>query len=323
MPPIGISAFGSTPSRRTLVRARGVRAAGLVAATFVLAGCLSLETNISISDDGTADVELVTLIDTSQLEEFAEMFGEDVGDLSSLSGDQLLEEFSEGENPCDDLAGSFTDYEVTTVEVEEGSSRGVSCTVADVPIDELSSLGTDSSMSIEQDDSGTRFELTLEGASDLTGGGETDEMTDLLGLTFEELFDIRFVVSAPGSLSEHNATSTDGGTATWQLSPEAEFLSGDTARMFATWEPGSDSGSTWIPIVVGVAIVAVAVIGAIFLFGRRSKSATPSGPGGADTMPPPPGAGSPPPPPPSAPPAAPPSAPPPPPSAPPPPPPSE
>ncbi|RLE22034.1 MAG: hypothetical protein DRJ50_08265, partial [Actinobacteria bacterium] len=61
----------------------------------LLAGCFTLETTFTISDHGTVDLELVSLIDTEQLTELAELFGEDLGgfgDLGDLSGSDLLAE---------------------------------------------------------------------------------------------------------------------------------------------------------------------------------------------------------------------------------------
>ena len=41
-----------------------------------------------------------------------------------------------------------------------------------LPIDALTTSGQDSSISIEQDESGTRFTATLQGVDELTGGGD-------------------------------------------------------------------------------------------------------------------------------------------------------
>ena len=57
----------------------------------MLAGCFSVESNITIDDDGTADVELVTLIDTDRLSELGGLLGEDTGMLDGLGGEELLQ----------------------------------------------------------------------------------------------------------------------------------------------------------------------------------------------------------------------------------------
>ena len=252
----------------------------LLASTMLLAGCFTLESTFTISDHGTVDLEVVSLIDTERLADFAELFGEDVDEFSDLSGPDLINELSEGEDPCGDLVGSLTDYEVSTREISDGNLVGVGCTVSDVPFDDLTDIGADSFVSIEQDDSGTRFELILEDTDELTGGGD-DDITELLGLDFDELFVLRVIATAPGSLSDNNATSTDGATATWLLTTDAPFVSDGTATMTASWTPSSSSSSStvWIiAVIIGVLIVT----GLIVLLVRKRSGGkggdTPDGP---------------------------------------------
>jgi hypothetical protein len=145
--------------RRTVRTAASAAAIALTSA--LLAGCFTVEATFTINDDATADVDYLILVDTEQLEEFAGILGEDTGPLGDLSGDALLGELTGGENPCGDLTQEFTDYEVTTREIDEDGEVGVGCTVSGVPIDDLNSLGDEtSSFSIEQDESGTRFDAS-------------------------------------------------------------------------------------------------------------------------------------------------------------------
>jgi hypothetical protein len=282
-------------TRRTL-RTAG-RAVALAAAVALLAGCFTLEATFTISDDATAELDYLILIDTEQLEGFAGLLGEDAGALDGLSGDALLEELTGGENPCGDLTEELDQYEVTVREIDEDGSVGVGCTVAGVPISELNSLGDDtSSFSIEQDADGTRFNAVLEGVDEIAGDpSETEMMTEMLGVSLDDLFTIKFVVTAPGSLGENNASSSDGSTATWDVTPDADFVTDGDATMTAVWTPGGGSGgsSTWIIVAIIAAVVAVAV--AAFVLLRRSKAQTPdlaiATPGAPvdGTPPPPPG----------------------------------
>jgi hypothetical protein len=292
-------------------------------ASLTLAGCFSLESTFTISDEGTVDVEYVTLIDTVRIRQLAELFGQDAGELDALSGEELLEEFSEGEDPCQELVGALTGYEVSTREVREGTKVGVGCKVSGVALEDLNDLGPDSSLRIDQDDTGTRFELVLEGIDELTGS-ETDELTQLLGIDLDDLFELRFVATAPGSLGANNATSTDGATAVWLFTADADFIVGGNAVMTASWLPGGadDGGFPWW--IVAVVIAGIVVAGLVVLLVRK-RAEQPEGariePAAAtfgDTppaMPPPPVAGppaaTPPPPPPAAPPTTPPPPPPP------------
>ena len=164
-----------------------------------LAGCFTLESTFTISDHGTVDLELTSIIDTEKLTELTDLFGQEFGDFGDLGGQELLGELNEGEDPCGELTDSILSYDVTTREISDGTMVGVSCTVMDVPIEDLTDLGTDSFLTIEQDESGTRFELVLEGADELTGG-DGEDITALLGIELDELFVVRFTASAPGSL---------------------------------------------------------------------------------------------------------------------------
>jgi hypothetical protein len=303
-------------------------AAAIAAASALLAGCFTVEATFTINDDATADLDYLILVDTEQLAELSGMFGEEAAGLGDLSGDALLEELTGGDDPCGDLTGELTDYEVSTREIDDGGQVGVGCTVSGVPVTELNSLGDDtSSFSIEQDAEGTRFNAVLEGVDELAGDpSETDAMTEMLGLSLDDLFTIRFIVTAPGSLGDNNATSTNGSTATWDVKPDSDFVTDGDATMTAEWTPGGGGSSSSIWIIVAV-IAAIAVAAAVaFVLIKRSKgssdasgtsSETPdmSAPPSAMTPPPPPAPATPatlatpPPPPPSSaePPAAPPS----------------
>ncbi len=287
-------------------------------ASLALAGCFSVESNITINDDGTADVELVTLIDTEQLAELGNLRGEDTGLLDGLSGEDLLNELTQGDDPCGDLGTSFTDYDVSIREIDNGTEVGVGCTVEGVPIDELNSIGAESAFTIEQDDSGTRFSAVLQGVDELSAGAED---LPLPGIDFDELFSIVFTATGPGSLGENNATSTNGSTATWAITADAAFVQGGDATMTAEWTPGGGSDNSWlIPLLIVVGLALVGLI-AFLLLRRRGQSSTPAAvsTAGVGAAPPPPPASSPiatppvsapPPPPPASPPPPPPTEPP-------------
>ena len=283
-------------------------AIALVIGVLALTGCLSLETRFDINADGTADVGITMLVDTSTIRMFGEMFGEEVDDLDGLSGEELIEEFVNGENPCDDF-GDFGTGEVTVREVADGDRRGISCSVDGVSIAELNEDPTEGEgITILQDDEGTSVRLVFP-AEDIVG--DTDDL-GMFGLSFEELFDVRFVVSAPGSLVEHNGSSTQGSTVFWQLTPDSAFLQGDDAVMTARWSgfaaaDGGDGDGGLSPVVIIAIIVGLLIVVAAVVLVLRSKgsggSPTASAPMPTSVGGPMPGTGSAPPPPPAAPPA--------------------
>ena len=288
--------------RRTLRTAASALA--VVAVSALLAGCFTLEATFTINDDATADLDYLVLIDTEQLEEFSGLLGEDLGDVGDLSSEALLDEFFGGDDPCADLTSELTEYEVSTREINENGEAGVGCTVTGVPVTELNSLGDDtSSFSIVQDDTGTRFDAVLEGVDELTGDpSETEMLTEMLGVSLDDLFTIRFVVSAPGSLGENNASSTDGATATWDIKPDADFVVDGDATMTARWTPGggsSSSSSIWIILAIVAVVAVVAAVAFVLVKRSKGQGTDPTQPAAdtpmaSGTPPPPPGMAPPP-----------------------------
>ncbi len=249
---------------------RTTPAAALIAAVLLLSGCFRFESTYTINDDGTADVSILTVVDTKQLEELGGLLGQDTAQLDGLGGEELLKTLTEGDDPCGDVSGSLADYDVKVEEINEGSEVGVKCTVSGVPIEELTTSGQGSSINIVQDASGTKFTATLQGVSDLSGGADSADITALLGVSLDELFSIEFSVSAPGSLGDNNATSTNGSTATWKITPDADFVTNGDAALTAEWTPGGGSSSnTWLIVGVLLAVVALAV--AIFFVVRSRR----------------------------------------------------
>jgi hypothetical protein len=276
---------------------RSAPAALLVIASLLLTGCFRFESTYTINDDGTADVAILTVIDTEQLQELGGLLGQDTSDLIGLGGEELLSTLTEGDDPCGEVTGSLAGYDVDIEEINDDTEVGVKCTVSGVPIEELTTSGQDSSISIEQDDTGTRFTATLQGVDELTGGDESADITELLGLSLDDLFSIDFSVSGPGSLGENNASSTSGSTATWNITADADFVTNGDATLTAEWTPsGSSSSNTWI-IVAALAVLAV-LAAVIFFVLRGRKKAPPAASGSVVTVaeaplmspPPPPGA---------------------------------
>lgn len=296
---MGLRAKGTVShmQRRTLRTA--ISALAVIATSALLAGCFTLEATFTVNDDATADLDYLILVDTEQLEELAGLLGDDLGAIGDLSADALLDEVFGGEDPCADLTAELTDYEVTTREIREDGEAGVGCTVTGVPIAELNSLGDDaSSFSIEQDDDGTRFNAVLEGIDELAGDPSESEMiTQMLGVSLDDLFTIRFVVTAPGSLGENNASSTDGSKATWDVKPDADFVTDGDATMTAEWTPGGEGGgsSIWIILVIIAVVAAIAAVAVVLVKRSKGQGSSPSDTPAAPPTPPP---GTPPPPPP-------------------------
>jgi hypothetical protein len=199
-----------------------------------------------------------------------------------LSGEALVDEVLEGEDPCAELRTALPDRDIATTEVNDGGRRGVRCTITGVPFEELADLGDGTTVAVTRDGDTTNVAIVLEGVDDLTA--DTEGLGAEIGLAFQDLYEIRFVVTAQGTLDEHNATSTEGNTATWLITPDAGFIEAGTARLQATWtgDGGGDGGLGAGLVVLLIVVAAVVVAGVIVLVRRRSSTASDS------ALPPPP-----------------------------------
>lgn len=246
-------------------------------------GCLSAEMKVAINDDDTADIAYTLLVDLDRLGELAAILGSAVPDTADLSGDELVKELFEGEDPCDDLRTTLTGREVISTEVTEGERRGVRCAATAVPLAELDNLGDDTTLSIVRSGSSTTVDITLTGVDSLAADGE--DLGAAIGSSFSDLLQISFVVSAPGTLGDNNATSVDGAVATWLVTPDASFVVNGDAQMRAVWSGGGSSGGGMgagvvaVIVLLGVVIVAAVVV----VVRRRNSTPTPGAP-----LPPPP-----------------------------------
>jgi hypothetical protein len=269
-------------------RGRTIPAVALLAATLVLAGCFTVESNVTINDDATADIEIVAVFDIGRLSRFTELLGEDASGLEDLSPDELFSEFTDSGDLCADFEDSYAGYEIIAEDIVDGDQVGGRCIVRGVPIEDLDDIGEESSLTITQDGPITTFNAVLEGVDELTAG--SDDFIDLLGVDLDELFSITFSAEGPGSLGANNATSTNGSTATWRVTPGAPFVVGGDATMTAEWSTEGGGSSTWVPVLIVLAVlVALGLLVALLL--RRNRGAetgTGTGTGPPPNVPPPP-----------------------------------
>ena len=265
-----------------------------------LGGCFRVETTIEIGGDATADLALSFLVDVATLSEFAEEMGgaEALGGLEGLSGEDLIREMLDGDDPC---ALNLPDGigEPTVTEVEDGDYRGVRCTVVDVALADLQGADDGASFDIVQNDDGTEVEIRLQGVDELFSDAD-QELPPGFDMAMDSLLDIRYVVSAPGTLLEHNGTSATGDRVTWIITPGAEFAQNGTAVMTARWSAAGDSGSagdgnTGLIVLIVVIIAAAAGIAGLLIGRSRRSSAPPTAtasgstaPGSSPLPPPPP-----------------------------------
>ena len=251
--------------------------ASLLALT-LLSGCLRTEVSIDVISLEKTDVSLVIAVDVEALSSFVSSFGdaEEAAALESMSGEELLSEIGDGEDPCAETIAGL-DFSVSPF--EEGDYKGVMCTARGADTSQvMSTVLGDASALREGEIPGTWI---LEGRLSEAlsfGTGAQDLDDDQGGLEMGEMFDpaefleLRISVSAPGRVLENNASLVDGNRATWLVTPDSEFMEDSDAVLRAVWEIGafgeseSGPGSWGLVLAVGAAVVIAA--GVIFLAGR-------------------------------------------------------
>jgi len=182
--------------------------------------------------------------------------------------------------------GSFTDEMMTDVpdgftveEYSDGGYDGVRIVADFTSIDDLNAKlaaansdndgsGPDMVNNIVLTHEGDEFRFSVDTSdmssslSDQMGsaGGE-DMMMD--SSMMADLFDIRFRLTLPGSITEHNADQVDGSTLTWEIGLDDTRTSLEAVS--------TTSGSSSALLIGGVAVVAAALIGGGVAMSRRKK----------------------------------------------------
>lgn len=240
-------------------------------------GCIKVEGEIVVDDDGSGNVTLLTAIDSEgALGAIAEEFGEAAGDASPQ---EACDEFTE--EMMTDTDGLPPGAEVS--EYEEDGFCGAQVTY------ELSA-STDHSVAIEtvfdggsprlfKQDENWIFETRLD-TSDIT-----EEAEGAPEAFVEELFgdaSIRFIVELPGTAidGQNNATSVDGGRFTWDID-----LNDPEERLFAQTAPGSAGGGGLGLILIIVAVLALLAAAAWWFLTQRKPAGAAGAPMGAAPTP--------------------------------------
>ena len=257
------------------------RVRSLIATSFVsmvlLSGCLRTEVTFDVTSLETTDVSLLVAVDVAALTAFASTVGdeEDVAALEEMSGEELLAEIGDGEDPCSGAVGGF-DFEVSSY--AEGDYRGVICTARGVSTSELmAEFFGDATALREGEASGTwvlegRLSDALGLTEDVEEAGELADMGDMFDPS--ELLQLSVSITAPGEVLEHNGTSVTGSTVTWNVATDAQFMEGPDAVLRAVWDvdSGANSGSGSSPMTILIVIgSAVIIAAAVVLLAGRSR----------------------------------------------------
>ncbi len=134
-----------------------------------------------------------------------------------------------------------------------------------------SGVGTDflSDFALTHEGDEFRFEVDVsgldEGLSDAVGDTGGDDLLSGIDPTqlFEDLFEIRFRLTLPGTIGDNNADSVDGNTLTWNVDPTDEGT---------TYLAVSSTGGGSSALLVGGIVAAAAVVAGVgFVAVRRRR----------------------------------------------------
>ena len=115
-------------------------------------------------------------------------------------------------------------------------------------------------LNITQNGSTFRFEATPSGLEEDFAGGEGLEGFDPAQL-FSQLFQIRLLVTLPGTPGDNNADEVDGNTFVWNV-----LLADEGTQYFAE---SSGGGGGLSPVVLAIVVIAIAAI-VFFALSRRN-----------------------------------------------------
>ena len=229
----------------------------------VLSACtIRVDVGLVVNEDETGTFGLFMGFDEEFQELMAQGGGEDLDlteDLSDVPEGWTVEEVTEdgfeGVRISTDYE-SFEDLEAKLSEMSDGTDSGIGT-------DFLS----DSGLTHEGDE--FRFEADtsgvdegLSGALGESGGEDMLEGMDASAI-LGDLFEIRFNLTMPGSITEHNADSINGNTLTWEIDVSEE---GGTLLAVSTVGGGSSA-----LLIGGIAVGALVVVGGGVAIARRRK----------------------------------------------------
>ena len=254
---------------------------GLLLITLLAAGCIKVEGDIKVEDDGSGNVDLVTALDVSAFTDIMTTFG--AGD-DSLS----LEGFGEEEVCSEFEADAVSDVpeNATVSAYNEDGFCGARIQYELPASTDHSALMTevfDAETTLFKDGENWVFDTMLD-TGDVTGEAEDS------GLPLETIFgnaSFKVVMDLPGTPvdGQHNADEATGdGKFTWNID-----LLNPPDRLFAQTEPGSGGGGGgFLKFLIPLLLIGLLGL-ALFAFLRGRKSSGDVAAGGLDGVIPPSG----------------------------------
>lgn len=258
-------------SARRRPRVAALRFALLAVLAISASGCIRLNADIQVNEDGSGTASIIQAFDIEALSEFA---GEDataaLGDPESL----IPAELPEGVEAEVYEKGGYTGLRFTTefADADEMAEQLAALQAASVESFENTggtADGQDGELTIERTEGGWLFE------SPGFSSGDTD--TEGIPEALLESFDIRYSLTLPGEAVDHNADEVEENTYIWNLA-----IDDDRETLFAETKVSKGIGA--LPFAIGAVVLGLALLGVVGLvvLSRRKKKGTTQPPvGGA------------------------------------------
>ena len=247
--------------------ARTKLAALLAAAAVILTGCLSVDQDVTVDQDGSGTF-VVELRLSPELVAVFSTFGDE-----ELTSESLVSEFE------NDTAGDFPEgTDVTVTPLDSGEGVGARIELAFDNLDQLNQLltpdpGADASSAFtgEVTRNGDRFEFRAQAVPEEELAGDFGFGSEGLGSNLPEP-EARLSLKLPGGVVETNGTQEDG-VVTWDL------LADDLPQelvLVTDLSVASGGGLPWL-LILGVVLLLVAVgAGVGFVLLRRRDPRPPA-----------------------------------------------
>ena len=219
---------------------------------------LDLGVNVNEDESGTFDLFMGFDEDLRQLME--QGTGDGLGiteQLSDVPDDWTVEEVAEdgfeGVRISTDFE-SFDDLEAKLTEMSDDGGGGLG-----------SDMLSDFELTHEEDEYRFRADVSGvdEGLTEAVGDSGGDMLSGIDASMMEDLFEIRFRLTLPGSIGENNADAVSANTLTWNLD-----LGSSGGELYATSTTGGGSSTM---LIGGAAAAAVALVGFGVAASRRRK----------------------------------------------------
>ncbi|MDH3499013.1 MAG: hypothetical protein OEM97_02730 [Acidimicrobiia bacterium] len=235
----------------------------LIAFALLTAACqIRVDSMIEVNEDETGTFGIEIGFD----EEFRQLAEDQGGTLDLSTTDGLpsgwrSEAFASGEFEGTRISTDFTsfaDLDTKLHQLEEAGSDG-----------EAAPNALFNDLNLRREGDTFTFEAQLEQVdesfSDMAGGDAALDGIDPAAF-LESLFQVRFLVTLPGTVGDHNADEVDGDTLIWSIG-----LDGQSRTLSASSTVGGSGLAGLLP-VLGAAVVVLLLAGVgIAVFRRRSK----------------------------------------------------